>query len=105
MAVETAIEVSGTSVVVKPAIGREIFAVKCVVLETPDTADASDTFTFDISTLGGTTVWGVSGCVHTTSNSVIKVENPTTTVSGTTITFTIPAGTDNDVRAVKVYFS
>lgn len=82
----------------------EVRRVKTVYIETENTVDATDTFTFDLATVGGTTLLGVLGCKHTTDNSVVVSENPTTSVSGTTITFTVPAGTDNDKRIVKVFY-
>jgi hypothetical protein len=83
--------------------GKKIQEVQCVMIETANTVDAGDTFTFDMASVGKTTLLGVNGCKHTTDNSVVVTENPTTTVSGTTITFTVPAGTNDDSRIVKIF--
>jgi hypothetical protein len=93
---------AGTSKVVKDQ--KDVNEVKVLFIETANTADASDYYTFDLATVGGTTLLALIGTKHTTDNSVMVVENPTTTVSGTTITFTAPAGTDNDKRTAIVYY-
>ncbi|HCX23116.1 MAG TPA: hypothetical protein DHN29_14445 [Cytophagales bacterium] len=105
MAAETATIVSGDNLEKDVNTQKDIQRVKIAYIETANTVDAADTFTFDLATVGGTTLLGVLGCKHTTDDSVVVVENPTTAVSGTTITFTVPAGTDNDARIVKVFYS
>ena len=104
MAAVTATIINGTTKLVDLPRGRKINEVKVVTIETENTADAADTFTFDLATVGGSTLLGTNGCKATTDGSVVVSENATTTVSGTTITFTIPAGTDNDARFVKVWY-
>ena len=95
----------GTTKVVDTPRGRNINEVKVVTIETANTADAGDTFTFDLATVGGTTLLGTNGCKATTDGSVVVSENQTTSVTGTTITFTIIAGSDNDSRFVKVWYT
>lgn len=103
MAEVASITYPGTDKLEDIARGRVIQEVQCIMLETDNTVDAADTFTFDMATVGKTTLLGVNGCKHTTDGSVVVSEDPTTTVSGTTITFTVPAGTDNDARIVKIF--
>ena len=69
-----------------------------IVVSTIHTVDATNTLTVDMSKYGGNQLIGVIGFKHTTDNSVMAQEQPTTTVSGTTITITVPGGTDNDPR-------
>ena len=104
MATETATIINGDELYQDNNNEIVIRRTKIAYIETANTVDAADTFTFDLATVGGTTFLGVLGCKHTTDNSVVVVENPTTAVSGTTITFTVPAGTDNDARIVKVFY-
>jgi hypothetical protein len=103
MAAVTATIVNGESKKLDLVKGRSINEVQCFYLETANTVDAGDTFTFDMATVGKTTLLAVNGCKHTTDNSVVVSENPTTAVVGTTITFTVPAGTDDDIRIVKFW--
>lgn len=71
-----------------------------IVVKTIDTVDAADTLTVDLTKYGikATGLIGVLGFKHTTNNSIMVQEQPTTAVSSGTITLTVPAGTDNDAR-------
>ena len=104
MAVETPLFLNGSVVKKEDGLFRTVRQYKTIVLELPNTADATNTVTFNLATIGGATFLGVAGFAHTTDDSVCITENPTTSVSGTTITFTIPAGTDNDPRFYKVFY-
>ena len=75
-----------------------------VLLQTRDDVDATDTFTVTLATVGiaPTGLLSVQGFVHTTSGSIITREAVTTSVAAGVLTVTIPAGTDNDVRIVKL---
>jgi len=79
--------------------------IRNIWIETPATADAADTIALDMSDYGGKTLEAIDGWKHTTTDSVVIVERMTTSVSGTTLTLTIPAGTDNDKRVAKVMMS
>jgi hypothetical protein len=83
---------------------EDVTQVKTLVLASDATADATDTFAIDLAVYGGSLLWGVLGFKHTTDNSVIVTENPTSAVVGTTVTLTVPAGTDNDPRQYVIYF-
>lgn len=71
-----------------------------IVIKTIDTVDAADTLTVDLTKYGisATGLVGVLGFKHTTNNSVMVQEQPTTSVSSGTLTITVPSGTDNDAR-------
>lgn len=70
----------------------------------PDTADATNTVTVDVyNKFGITKVLIVEGFSHTTTDSVVIQEADTTTFTGTRLTVTIAAGTDNDKRFFAVY--
>jgi len=104
MAVETPLFVNGNRITKENGAGQQVLEYKWLFLSLAATVDAADTTTIDLAKYGGSTFLGVVGCKHTTDNSVVVTENPTTAVSGTTITFTIPAGTDNDPRYWKVFY-
>lgn len=71
-----------------------------VVVKTIDTVDATDTLTITLADYGisATGLVGVLGFKHTTNNSVMVQEQPTTAVAAGVLTITVPAGTDNDAR-------
>ena len=71
-----------------------------IVIRTINTVDAGDTIDIDLPTYGinATGLVGARGWKHTTDNSVAVAENGETSVSGDTLTITVPAGTDNDPR-------
>jgi hypothetical protein len=84
--------------------GDEVNRIKTLVIETANTVDASDTIALTLATYGITTVLGVYGYKHTTDNSVIVTENPTTAVSAGVLTLTVPVGTDDDKRIYQIYY-
>ena len=63
--------------------------MKTILVSTVTSADDADTIAIDIAKYGGASVMGVIGFVHTTVNSVVIQEQPTTTMSGSTLTITI----------------
>ena len=63
---------------------------------------AEDELSVDLADHGLTTFQGVHQWAHTTDNSVVITELVTTVVSGTVVTLTFPAGTDNDKRVVVI---
>jgi len=76
-----------------------------IVIKTINTVDAADTLTVDLTDYGihADGLLGVLGFKHTTDNSVMVQEQPTTAVSSGTLTITVPAGTDNDARFYLIY--
>lgn len=70
---------------------------------TPDTADSDDTIVIDLSDYGINEFVGIEGYEHTTENSVITKEHPTTAVSSGSLTITIGGSSDDDEkRAYKI---
>lgn len=63
--------------------------IKTLIVSTVSSADTDDTLTVDLSTYGATAMLGIIGFTHTTLNSVVVQEQPTTAISGTTLTVTI----------------
>jgi len=88
----------------RPEIGRDVQQVKMALIKTSAAAAQGDTYTFDMSKLGGTTLLGLYTVWHEANNSDLRANAITTTVSGTTITFTIPAAGGTKARATKIYF-
>ncbi len=83
---------------------KEVNAVggKELWITTPNTADDGDTIAVDIAIYGMSTLLGVLGYIHTTEDSVVVQEQPTTAVSGTTVTLTVGGSTDNKKRFYKI---
>jgi hypothetical protein len=78
--------------------------IKEVYFYTQDDADATNTIAITLTDYGiaATGLLAVQSWVQTTNGSVITVEANTTAVSSGVLTVTIAAGTDNDVRVIKV---
>ena len=75
-----------------------------VWFQTLDTVDAGDTIAITLQDYGisDTGLLSVQSWKHTTSNSVIVTEANTTAVVSGVLTVTIVAGTDDDVRVIRV---
>ena len=71
-----------------------------IVVRTINTVDASDEIEIDLTKYGiaKTGLLGVFGFIHTTANSVMAQEQPTTAVSDGTVTITVGGSTDNKQR-------
>ncbi len=63
-------------------------ATKIVLIETGFISN-SVTFTFKLSTYGFSKILGIYGVAHSTANSVMFTEAPTTSVTGDTVTVTV----------------
>lgn len=85
--------------------GERARELKKLVIETANTADAANTIGVDYNRYGITTVQAVLGFKHTTDNSVIVEENPTTVLSATGMTLTVPAGTNDDKRVYHLFYT
>jgi len=72
-----------------PRKGIDSPGVKRLYVVTPTTADSSDTFDITLSKYSSDTFLGITGLVHTTLNSVVVRENPTTSVTTGVLTVTI----------------
>lgn len=104
MAATTVDAYLGSKIVSDVPDARDIKQVKCAIIETAETAAQGDTYSFDMSVLGGTTLLGVYTNVHSTVNSILAANAITTAVVGTTVTFTIPAAGGTKKRVSKIFF-
>ena len=94
-------DVSSTSTIKEalPNLGR-----KCIIIETPNTTDTADTVAITLADYGMTTFLAITGYVHTTENSVVVEEAPTTAVSAGVLTITVGGSTvSNKKRAYMVW--
>jgi len=79
---------------------------KTLVVSTVSTVDTGDTLEVDLTDYGAGAMMGVIGFVHTTQNSVIVQEQPTTTMSGLTLTITVGGtGADNLARHFLIFLA
>lgn len=78
---------------------------KTLLVSTVTTADSSDTLTVDLSKYGGGQLMGVYGFTHTTANSVVIQEQPTTSVSGSTLTITIGGASSDQARHFVIFLT
>lgn len=70
-----------------------------------DGVDNADTFTLTLANYGAARVVGFLGFIHTTENSVIVQEQPTSAVSGGVATFTVGGATGNKARDYLIWLS
>jgi len=77
--------------------------IKALLVTTPATTGAHHTIEVNLRAYGLKNVLSVSGYVHTTINSVIAGEAPTTAVSGTTLTITVGGTAYNTTRAYLIF--
>jgi len=75
---------------------------KEIVLETLATAVSADTLPVTLADFGCTTFVGISGQVHTTEDSVLIVEEPTTAVSAGVLTITVGGTAVTKKRTYRV---
>jgi type 1 fimbria pilin len=73
---------------------------KKIIVETANTADTADTIVVDLSDYGISSFEGIIGYVHTTENSVVVQEQPTTSVSSGELTITVGGSTVSDKKRV-----
>ena len=78
------------------------FDYKEILVETTDTADDTDTVVVTLANFGITNVKTVKGWTHTTNDSVVIVEAPTTSVTTGVLTITVGGSTDNKKRVFLV---
>ena len=71
------------------------YLFKEIMVETPDTADAGDTFLVTLANYGITNVKNVSGFEHSTNNSIIIAGTATTSVSSGVLEVVIGGGVSN----------
>ena len=82
-----------------PALGRKI-----VMVETAATADTGDTIEITLSDYGISTLLGINGMIHSTENSIIIAEAPTTAVSEGVLTITLGGSGASDQKRVYLVY-
>lgn len=80
-----------------PALGA-----KALIVETPTGTDTADTVAITLADYGCTTFLAIQGYVHTTENSVVVAEAPTTAVSAGVLTITVGGSTVSDKKRVYI---
>jgi len=74
-----------------------------LIVTTAATVDDGDTLTVTLADYGISSVLGISGFIHTTTDSVIVAEAPETAVSAGVLTVTVGGSTDNKKRAFVIW--
>lgn len=77
---------------------------KMIVVETATTVDTADTVVITLADYGISTLLAVEGYVHTTEDSVVVAEAPTTAVSSGVLTITVGGSTVSDKKRVYVVY-
>lgn len=73
-----------------------------LAIYTVATVDDGDTLTVTLADYGISSVLAIKGFIHTTTDSVIVAEAPTTAVSAGVLTITVGGTTDNKKRAFEI---
>lgn len=68
----------------------------------PATTDDGDTIAVDLSDYGATGIDWIMGWIHSTTDSILVQEQPTTSVTTGTLTITVGGSTDNKKRTYLV---
>ncbi len=84
---------------VSPQQGRKI-----VMVETPTTVDTADTIPITLADFGITTFLAIEGHTHSTENSIVIAEAPTTAVSAGVLTITVGGSTNSDEKRVYIIY-
>jgi hypothetical protein len=74
-----------------------------LVVTCPDTVDDGDYFTITLADHGITKIAGILGFIHTTADSILAQEQPTTSVTTGTLTVTVGGATDNKQRTYIIF--
>jgi len=90
--------VTGTVKDMVPNLGA-----KTLIVTAPNTTDNADTIAITLADFGITTFLGILGFTHSTEDSVIITEAPTTAVAAGVLTITVGGSTANKKRTFIVY--
>ena len=82
-----------------PGCGR-----KALFVETPTTADTADTIAITLADYGITTFLGIQGFSHSTENSIVVTEAPTTAVLTGVLTITTGGSGNTDKKRTYVVY-
>ena len=78
--------------------------LKLIQINTAATADSGDTIVLTLADYGIRTLLGINGVTHTTANSVIVAEAPTTSVTTGVLTITTGgSGATDQIRSYLVW--
>lgn len=83
-------------------VGTPHLAATELVITASNTTDDGDTIAITLADYGITTFLACDGYIHTTEDSVIVAEAPTTAVSAGVLTITVGGSTDNKKRTYVV---
>jgi len=75
----------------------------CLKIETADTADDGDTIVVTLADYGMKTIEGIAGYTHSTTDSIVISEAPTTSVTAGVLTITVGGSTDNKKRVFLLF--
>lgn len=73
-----------------------------IKITTDVTADDGDTIDVDLSTYGASGIDSIIGFIHSTTDSILVQEQPTTAVVAGTLTITVGGAVDNKKRTYLV---
>lgn len=73
-----------------------------IKVTTAATADDGDTITVDLTDYGATGIDWILGWIHSTTDSVLVQEQPTTSVSSGILTITVGGSTDDKKRTYLI---
>jgi len=76
---------------------------KLLRIETDATVDDGDTIAITLADYGMKTIEGILGFTHSTTDSIIITEAPTTAVSAGVLTITVGGSTDDKKRVFLVF--
>lgn len=76
-----------------------------IKVTTEATVNDGDTIDVDLSLYGATGIDWIMGWIHSTTDSVLVQEQPTTSVTDSTLTITVGGSTDNKKRTYLVGLS
>ena len=94
----TALGDVGTNTEITPTSG-----IKVIQVVTDATVDDGDSITVDLSKFGCTNIHGIQGFGESTTGEVIVTEEPTTSVSSSTLTITVGGSADNTKRVFIIW--
>jgi hypothetical protein len=92
------VDISSTCTIKEDTVGSKKF----IYVETPATADDGDTIALTLEKYGAKTIEGIIGWTHSTTDSIVITEAPTTAVVTGVLTITIGGATDDKKRVFWV---
>lgn len=76
---------------------------RMIMVTAPATADSGDTLTVNLYDYGIGKLLFIVGNTHTTANSVVITEAPTTSVTSGVLTVTIGGASNNQIRTYLIF--